>query len=198
MAHLVEKSLRIIKEEGFAAFIRKAFRHVIISFKKRIRPGDFLRMRKIDLDSLEEITVPSGYHVRTFQRGDEDSWTRIMDDVFEQEYKPWNPKINELRNDKEFDPESIFFVDCEGRLVGTVCALASLHEGKKAAFIHMLGVIADHRGKRLGHLLVLCALHYFKKKGYGEVYLDTQYHRAPAIKIYRGLGFKPVYQKPQF
>jgi ribosomal protein S18 acetylase RimI-like enzyme len=118
-----------------------------------------------------------------------------MDCVFGQEYKFWDHQISELVGNHEFDPGSIVFVECEGRPVGTACALITEHEGEDHGFVHMVGVTAEHRGKGLGRLLVLCGLRYFKEKGYTEVYLDTQHHRVPAIKLYRSLGFEPVEMK---
>lgn len=192
MPHLLNKSFKIIRVEGFIALARKAFGYIYSFFERKGERTNHLRMRKINLDSLKDVVVQKPYKVRTFQKGDEEFWIRIMNHLFGQEYKSWHPDIIELVNNKEFDPRSVFFIDYEGQPVGTVCALNSFHEGEKAGFIHMLGVISEHRGKSLGRQLALCALNYFKEKGHKEAYLDTQYHRVAAIKMYRNLGFRPI------
>jgi mycothiol synthase len=57
----------------------------------------------------------------------------------------------------------------------------------------MLGVKPKHQGRKLGYVLVLFVLNYFKIKGYREVFLDTDEFRLPALKTYFNLGFEPFY-----
>jgi ribosomal protein S18 acetylase RimI-like enzyme len=193
---VVRKAVAIIREHGLATFIRGSLRRSLLLFESKTGHMECLHLQKMNLDFLPETVVPRSYHVRTFQEGDKESWTRIMDRVFGQEYKFWNHQIGELVGNREFDPGSIVFVEREGRPVGTASALITEHEGEPAGFVHMVGVVAEHRGKGLGRLLVLRVLHYFMEKGYTEVYLDTQHHRVSAIKLYRSLGFEPVEMKP--
>jgi mycothiol synthase len=192
MTHLIDEAVYILRKRGVRAFARETFHYVVFLSKKTIAGEDRLRMRKVHLGPLQEVAVPQGYRLRTFQKGDEEPWAEIMNSVFGREYKLWKPKIKELAGSKEFDAKSIFFVEYEGHPVGTACALRSLHEGKEAGFVHMVGVFAEHRRKGLGRLLVLCVLRYFQEKGYTDVYLDTQDHRVPAVALYRSLGFKPI------
>jgi len=164
---------------------------VILKYKKRNVQS--LRMRRKNLDFLEELAVPSGYQIRTYRRGDEESWVRIIESSFGHGYDAWHPNINEIVNDKEFDPNSLFFVTYQNNPIGTACALRRSPNGQNVGYVHMVAVTPEHQGKKLGRLLVLCTLHYFKEKGFHEVVLNTEDHRLPGIKTYLDLEFEPVY-----
>jgi mycothiol synthase len=51
----------------------------------------------------------------------------------------------------------------------------------------------DHRGRGLGRLVVAAAVARLEAAGYQHIYLKTDDHRLPAIRVYVGLGFEPLY-----
>lgn len=154
-----------------------------------------LRMQLANLNNLENtVTPPLGYEIRTYKKGDEPSWIRIIKASFGKNLTETPETIlNDILSNPEFDPESFFFATYNNEPVGTVCALTRPVGSSTVGFIHMTAVTPKHQGKRLGRALTLAALHFLKKKGIGSVILDTDDFRLKAIQTYLGLGFKPVY-----
>jgi mycothiol synthase len=151
-------------------------------------------MRLASLENLEDLFVPSSYQIRTYRRGDGENWIKIIKCSFGENFPAdINQILDDTINSQEFDPTGLFFITYHDQPVGTVFARQQFSEGHKVGYIHMLGVIPQHQGKGLGRLLTLCALRYFRKKGFREVILDTDDFRISAIKTYLGLGFEPVY-----
>jgi len=150
-------------------------------------------MRRSNLEKLEDVVAPPGYQVRTYHEGDEVSWARIINSSFKE--KGWNAEKCRklLTNRMQFDPQGFFFVTYRGKPVGTACAWRQSADETKVGYVHMVGVMPEHRGKGLGRLLTLCTLHYFRVKGFQEAILDTDDSRIPAIRTYLNLGFEPVY-----
>jgi len=151
-----------------------------------------LRMRKSKLNDIRIVDPPPGYEVRSYMLGDEATWADIINASFGE--TKWNVEATrkELIDRPQFNPKGLFFVTFHGRPVGTCCAWR-LIDKPDAGYVHMLGVMPEHQGKGLGHVLVLHVLDYFKKGGFREAILDTDDFRAPAIKTYLKLGFEPVY-----
>jgi mycothiol synthase len=164
------------------------FRFKRILFKPHLQ----LRMR---ITSLENITFPKlspDYRIRSYLKGDAASWVNIIKSSFGRNYLA-NEALNEILSSKEFDANGLLFITYHEQPVGTVCARVQSIKERKTGYVHMLGVIPAHQGKKLGRKLTLCALHYFKRKGFQDAILDTDDYRLPAIRTYVDLGFEPVY-----
>jgi hypothetical protein len=56
--------------------------------------------------------------------------------------------------------------------------------------IQNLGVVPEHRGRGLGTMLLLQALHGFVKAGLKRAYLEVTASNELAIRLYRNLGFR--------
>lgn len=76
------------------------------------------------------------------------------------------------------------FVDC-----GTIQGIAS---GRDAGSIQNVGVTPDSRGIGLGRALIVKALHGFRSFGARRVYLEATAENAPAVELYRSVGFRLV------
>ena len=57
----------------------------------------------------------------------------------------------------------------------------------------MVCALPEHRGRGLGRLVTLAALHYMLGRRDTDVLLETDDFRIPAVKTYLALGFVPVY-----
>lgn len=84
------------------------------------------------------------------------------------------------------------------------CATVQGVRDRRFGAIQNLGVIPDHRGRSLGTLLLLKALHGFRVAGLSRCYLEVTARNASAVRIYKRLGFrgtrtiyKPVHTIPQ-
>ena len=152
-----------------------------------------LRMLRPDLEELPEIQIPEGYGVRTYRPGDEANWARIIDASFGGRRSAEDAR-KEIINKPQFAPEGLFFATHQGKPVGTACAWRGTPEETEVGYLHMVGVVPEHQGHRLGKLVSLCVLHFFKEHHFSRALLDTDDGRLPALKTYLNLGFKPVYR----
>lgn len=148
-----------------------------------------LNMIHRNLGVLPEIEVPEGYGLRTCLPGDEAAWSEIMNTGIGE----WTvEKVREsLTGKPQFEPDGLFFATYEGKAIGSACAWRLEPEERKKGYLHMVCVLPEHRGRRIGHLVTLAVLHWFRDHGFEEVWLSTDDHRIPAIKSYLRLGFEP-------
>ena len=154
---------------------------------------DQLKMARHSLENLPTLQCPEGYHIRTYQQGDEIYWARIMDSVFVDKGRTTQDAFTEVINQPNFDPDGFCFVIHEDIPIGTACAWKESLHGKPIGYIDMLAVLPEHTGRKLGKWLTVFLLHYFKARCMASVMLDTDDFRLPAIKNYLNLGFVPVY-----
>lgn len=79
------------------------------------------------------------------------------------------------------------------RIVGT-CALIPMDDG--GCELAKMSVAASARGKGIGRLLGETVIEKARKLGAPRVYLESNTVLAPAIALYRKLGFRPVDGSP--
>ncbi len=153
---------------------------------------DQLKMGLQDLEHLPKLQCPDGYHIRTYQKGDEVHWARIMDIAFVDQGRTAQDTYTNVISQPAFDPNGFLFAIYEDLPIGTACAWNRELSGKRIGYIDMLAVLPEHRGYKLGKWLTVFLLHYFKAQRVAYVMLDTDDFRLPAIKNYLNLGFVPV------
>src|SRR5262245_5926149 len=73
--------------------------------------------------------------------------------------------------------------------LGPVATVQGLRD-KYFGAIQNLGVAADHRGRGLGKMLLLKALHGFRRAGLRQAYLEVTARNEAAVRLYRRLGFR--------
>ncbi|NNJ27173.1 GNAT family N-acetyltransferase [Alienimonas chondri] len=76
-----------------------------------------------------------------------------------------------------------------GTAVGTVQGIGG---ARGIGAIQNVGVVPECRGFGLGRALIVRALHGFAARGYHRVYLEVTADNAPALTLYRDVGFHPV------
>ena len=86
----------------------------------------------------------------------------------------------------EFVPQATWLLVGPFGPCGTVQGLRDRGFGA----IQNLGVAADHRGRGLGRLLLLKALHGFRDAGLHRSYLEVTVRNEPAMRLYRDIGFR--------
>jgi tRNA-Thr(GGU) m(6)t(6)A37 methyltransferase TsaA len=157
-----------------------------------------LRMRRLDLAGLPELQVPAGYAIRTHRPGDEAAWAAIMDSGVRRSAGDWTADLcrEKLTGRPQFDPAGLFFAVHEGRPVGSTCAWTRAPGETEEGSLHMVCVLPEHRGHRLGYWLSVAVLHYFADRGFRRVWLDTDDFRLAAIRTYLELGFQPEHIHP--
>jgi len=149
-----------------------------------------LEMGLDSFEALPEVKMPAGYSIRTYQQGDASHWCRLIASGIGGQ---WNEKSfrESVAGSSGFDPQSLFFVETEGLVVGTACATWHDSYPSDTGYVHMLAVDPVHQGHGLGKALMLSVLHRLHKKGFRRAVLQTDDFRLPAIRLYLGLGFRP-------
>lgn len=152
-----------------------------------------LRLEKDDLDNVPMVPVPAGCLLRTYRDGDEEAIARIYRASALGENATAETVRDTLVRQACFKPERVFVVECDGELVGT--AAAWLDEAcPDAGYLHMVGVMPDQRGKRLGAILTIAAIRYSRAEGFTRQQLATDEWREDALRLYLGLGYRPLYR----
>ena len=152
-----------------------------------------LRMVRPNLEDLPELILPAGYGMRTYRKGDEEHWARIISDSFGGRERTAQDTENEITGRDVFVPDGLYFATHRDVPVGTACAWSQSVDEKDAGYVHMVGVVAEHTGHKLGKWVSLAVLFYFRDNGFKCSMLDTDDFRIPAVKTYLNLGFIPVY-----
>jgi len=150
-----------------------------------------LRMEKSDLDNVPVVTLPEGYVLRNYREGDEAALGRVY------AASSLGCETAELVRERVigrpcFTPARLFVIEYGGEPVGTGAAWL-VEDDPGAGYLHMLGLLPEHRGKRLGAALTVAAIGYTRAEGFSRQQLDTDDWRVPAIRLYLNLGYYPIY-----
>lgn len=152
---------------------------------------------QIDLASYtpRPITLPPGYSFVTLTTALVPAWCAVKDAVFGGKTEPeWFDQTFGRRWD--FDPTGWFLLEYRGEMVGISGADIFRDPSDPSRLtgcqIEYVGVLAEHRGKRLGEALVAHCLNYAKALDARPCQLITQPFRVPAVTLYQSLGFRIV------
>lgn len=152
-----------------------------------------LRMVRHNLKNLPNIELPTDYCLRTYRDGDEIHWANIISDSFGGRKRTAADTHQEITGREVFDPNGLFFITHQETPVGTACAWKQSIDESDIGYVHMVGVLSEHTGQKLGKWISLAVLYYFREHGFTCAILDTDDFRLPALKTYLNLGFVPVY-----
>jgi len=157
-----------------------------------------LRMRRPDLAGLPPVEMPEGYALRAYRPGDEEAWAAIMNTGIRLGSGDWTAELcrEKLTGRPQFDPAGLFLATFGGQPVGSACAWVKQPEEAQVGELHMVCVLPEHRGRRLGYWLSLAALRRFAERGFREVGLSTDDFRLAAVRTYLDLGFQPEHTHP--
>ena len=150
-----------------------------------------LRMEKDDLENVPHIPVPPGYLLRNYREGDEAGIGRVYAGA-----SLGNETAEDVRRriitHECFKPERLFVIEHAGELVGTSAAWIEAEADPGVGYLHMIGVVPEHRGKRLGAILTIAAIRYSRSEGFTRQRLSTDDWRDAAICLYLDLGYYPL------
>lgn len=152
-----------------------------------------LRMVRPHLKDLPKLEIPNGYGLRTYREGDEVHWANIISDSFGGRERTAQDTQNEITGRDVFVADGLYFVTHQDVPVGTACAWRQSIDETDVGYVHMVGVLGEHTGHKLGKWVSLAVLYYFRDHGFTCSMLDTDDFRIPAVKTYLNLGFIPVY-----
>ncbi len=149
-----------------------------------------LVMRRNDLLGLPPISLEEGYDLRHFRPGEEGAWEAIISASFgEDATGTFDRRIG---RGGIFRADLVKFVTFRGRPVATATAWHEPRYGVSVGYLHMVGVLPPHRGRRLGMWAGIAALQQHAADGFTSAVLQTDDFRHAAIKVYLRLGFVPL------
>lgn len=156
-----------------------------------LRMAPQLEMVRENLENLPPIKLPSGYRLRSYYVGAGKDWNRIVATAFD-----WDPKAvdyfeTRIHRDPFFQPNRVIFILRGRKAVATASAWHNPLQSESTGIVHFVAVGPDDRGKSLGQLVSLAALHQMVAEGRSRAWLQTDDDRLPAIKSYLKLGFVP-------
>ncbi|WP_019818931.1 mycothiol synthase [Saccharomonospora saliphila] len=143
--------------------------------------------------------LPDGMTLRTFETGrDERAVVEVNARAFD-----WHPEQGALdvaqleatERESWFDPDGFFLAeDADGRLAGF--HWTKIHPpnprrfgGEAVGEVYVVGVDPAAQGGGLGKALTLAGLRYLRERGLRQVVLYVEGDNAPAVAVYRRLGF---------
>ena len=142
------------------------------------------------LTSPPAPAVPDGYRLRTYTDADEAGYGALMARAG---FGDWDRvRIDSVR--RAILPGGFFVIEhlSSGRIVATAMAAhrpTDLHpEGAELSWV---AGDPEHRGKGLGRAVCAAVTRRLIGAGYRRIYLLTDDHRLPALKIYLELGYEP-------
>jgi mycothiol synthase len=150
---------------------------------------DLYEMR-VPLPLSEAAKLPDGFTVRTFEPGrDEQAWLVVNNRAFKNhpEQGGWiEATLARREADPWFDPSLFLLAFRADELAGfNWCKVHSPQLGE----IFVIGVDPSAQGTGLGRALAIEGLHRMAARGITTGSLFTAADNAPAVKLYKSLGF---------
>jgi len=138
-----------------------------------------------------EVSLPEGYSLVKYKKGDEIYWADI--EVSVEEFDSTEESVEYFKKEYKEDikalSERCLFVEFNAEKIGTATAWHGNHLGEKAPRIHWVGVKPEHQGKGICKYLIQAVLEVYEKHNESPVYLTTQTWSYKAINIYQKYGF---------
>jgi mycothiol synthase len=134
--------------------------------------------------------------LRSFQAGDEPAWAALLQ--ANGELGVWDVARVERELAGDLIQAAQFFVIAAGQLVATTGVYARLRLDGPAYEIGWVAVAPAWRGRGLGRQVVAAAVGAALALPSRPVYLLTDDHRLPALKLYLRLGFRPDMSHPSY
>jgi mycothiol synthase len=155
------------------------------------RVRELLKMR-LDRDTgLPAFAWPDGVTDRTFEPGrDEAEVVAVNGRAFD-----WHPEqgqltVDDMRDTEReswFDPGGFFLAVRDGKVAGF--HWTKVHPGNVGE-VYVVGVDPAAQGGGLGRALTLKGLQHLRDQGLGDTILYVESDNAPALAVYRKLGFE--------
>lgn len=137
--------------------------------------------------AMETWDPPTGYVVRGYESGDEDSWLQLMALAG---FSGWDRSTFDTHFAEPERPEGSRVIVHSDQIVAAALASQRSIEPPVGGLDYVI-CDPEHKGNRLGCTVCAAVIRYLLLKGYREVRLNTDDWRLAAIKTYLKLGFAP-------
>ena len=163
---------------------------------KRIR----LAMVRKDMVDIPQYSLPAGFRIRLFEKGDEQNWARIETSV--DEFKDEEAALARFENEfgahiDEMTERCLFIEDEHGEAIATTTAWYGDLEGYGEGLgrIHWVGVVPEYQGRKLSKPLLSEAMNILARH-HSKAYLTSQTTSYQAVNMYLNYGFEPYLTSP--
>ncbi|MGB3330293.1 MAG: GNAT family N-acetyltransferase, partial [Thermomicrobiales bacterium] len=132
-----------------------------------------------------------GYALRQATAADEEALAAVLSIAFV-ESGGWTPDTVRERLTRADDVDAVYVVTFNDEPVATA---SSRHDDARfpgSGYVHWVGALPGHSGRRLGSALMDRLLVDFRARGYRDAVLETDDFRLPAIRTYLRHGYVPV------
>lgn len=148
-----------------------------------------LILRRALTDPVAAEVVPAGVSLRTFAAGDEDAIVAVNARAFA--HHPEQGAMDRADLDRRmssawFDPAGLFVAERSGEIVGFHWTKVEGDLGE----VYVVGIDPAAQGGGLGKALTARGVRHLQEQGLPAVILYVEGDNAPALKVYRGLGFR--------
>jgi mycothiol synthase len=138
--------------------------------------------------------VPEGVTIRTYEPADADAVIAVNARAFA--HHPEQGAMDRADFDRRassdwFDPAGLFIAERDGRIVGFHWTkVEDLPDGRRGGEVYVVGIDPDAQGGGLGTALTARGLRHLHEIGVPLVDLYVEGDNAPALRVYRNLGFQ--------
>jgi len=155
-----------------------------------------IRMRRDNLEALPPVALPEGYALRSMVPDQVWAYLKVMNQscYAGEADEAWFGR--EFGDDPQYDPSNLMIIWKGDEPAAVAAAWQTTIDDEPWAVLHWVGAAQSERGKGLGKLVCLAALHRMRERGFTRAELVTQTWRLPAIAAYRRIGFCPWPDEP--
>jgi mycothiol synthase len=155
------------------------------------RPVRTLLQLRRPLEDFDAPAFPAGASLRTFRPGTDDAeWLRLNARAFAhhpEQGRTTRADLQARMDEPWFDPKGFLIAERDGVMIGF--HWTKVHPGGLGE-VYVVGVDPDLHSQGLGRALTLAGLRHLHAQGLRTVLLYVEADNAPALAIYRRLGFK--------
>jgi mycothiol synthase len=163
------------------------------------RERELVIMRRSLVSGVEEVTVPDGVRVRSFQPGDEQAFLEVNATAFAHHPEQGHMTLEDFRErtgEPWFDPAGLFLAvpsdpgPGDPPLLGFHWTKEHRDEDPPYGEVYVVAVNPKAAGRGLGTVLTGIGLQHLRDRGLESVLLYVDGDNAPAIAVYTGQGFE--------
>ncbi|MBR3563784.1 MAG: GNAT family N-acetyltransferase [Clostridia bacterium] len=143
---------------------------------------------------IPAYSLPEGYSIVHYRKGDEKDWARIEMSVLEFDseesaLKKFREQI--LWAEKEVERRTLFLLSPEGKKIGTSMIWWEYSGVRRDPWVSWVSIMPEYQGKGLSKALISYLMNMAVEiEGDRDFYLHTQTWSHRAIKLYEKFGFE--------
>ncbi len=144
---------------------------------------------------LPQNAAPADFKIDSFQPGDAATLTQIQNEAFIGTWGFAPNTVDQIEYRSSMSNTAhpgILFLYSGDRVAGYCWTCFAPSNGQLKGIIGMIGVSPDFRGRGISKPLLVAGMEYLKSAGVAEIGLHVDGINAPAIALYKSVGFQKV------